>query len=132
MKTLDLYKVWEIMQYLSLKQSELSEKDIFVSFLRNSSNYSDMSFEGFLVYYYFKIEEDLVIVFNDDAVQWEAYNNNDFSYLPKCLLNFDKKELEQWVTNAIKSQLKQREESKIEDKKRIELQIKMLQKQLNN
>ena len=45
--TLDLVKVWQIMNKLSIKQDELSEKNIYVHLLSSGSSYCNPSFEKF-------------------------------------------------------------------------------------
>ena len=132
MKTLDLEKLWEVCNTLSEKQSELAEHDTFISLLGNSSDFSAYSFEQFLEYYSFKIEEDMIIVYNNDGVPYEDYTNNDFSYVPIPVLGFGEKELKNWIDEEIKRQLKQQEEQKIAEKENIKRQIEILQKKLES
>ena len=130
MKTLDLEKTWQILNRISLKMDELSEKDIFVSLLGNRSSFGASTFESFLEYYSFKIENDTIIVFNDDGIPWEDYTTNDFSYIPLTLLNFNEQELENWMKEEIENQLKQQEVEKLQRKEEIKTQIERLQKKL--
>ena len=117
---------------LSLKESELQEQNIFISFLGNRSNFCAQTFESFLEYYSFSIEGDDIIVFNDDGIPYESYNNDDFSYVPAVLLSFGEKELERWIDNEIEKQLAQQKLEKLQQKDYIKSQIERLKTQLNN
>lgn len=130
MKNLDLEKLWNVCNTLSEKESELAEHGTYVSLLGNSSNFSAYSFEQFLEYYSFKIEDDNIIVFNDDKVAWEDYTVNDFSYIPIILLSFNEKRLESWMETEIKLELEKQEREKIQEKEDIKKQIKLLTKKL--
>lgn len=55
MKTLNLYRVWEILNKIVTKQNLLEEEDIFVSLLGVNSNYYPSTFENFLDYYSFSV-----------------------------------------------------------------------------
>lgn len=129
---LDLEKLWQILNILSNKQDELCEQDIYVSLLGNNSMYSSPSFESFLEYYSFKIDKENIVVFNQDDIPYENYNNNDFSYVPVCLLSFSAENLEEWIDNEIQDQLNHQKLEKSAEKERIEQEIKQLQKRLNN
>lgn len=130
--TLDLVKVWQIMNKLSIKQDELSEKNIYVHLLSSGSSYCNPSFEKFLNYYSFRIDGDDIIVFNDDGIPYEDYTNRDFSYIPSVLLSFSSEKLDNWVETEIKLQLAKQERDKAEQKKDIKAQIERLQKQLQD
>jgi hypothetical protein len=130
MKTLDLEKTCQICNILSKKESELSEDNIFVSLLGNRSNFGATEFESFLDYYSFKIQNTMLCIFNDDGIPWETYTNQDFSYIPLNLLDFNEQELENWMEEEIKNQLKQQEIEKLQRKEEIKAQIERLQKQL--
>ena len=130
MRELNLYKLWEVCNKLSEKESELSEGDVFISLLGNTSNYSEMCFEGFLNYYSFKIDGEDTIIYNDDSVQWEDYRNNDFSTFPLFLLSFGEKELNIWIEQTIKKQLEEQEANKIAEKEEIKRKIELLTKRL--
>lgn len=131
MKTLDLEKTWQILNKLSYEMGMLSDKDVFVSLLGNSSNYcGGGDFESFLDYYSFKIQNTMLCVFNDDGVPWEDYTNQDFSYIPLTILNFSEEKLENWMKEEIENQLKQQELEKLQRKEYIKAQIERLQKQL--
>lgn len=133
MKTLDLKRIWEVMNRLSYEETKLSEeKDKYVQLLGHSSNYCNSSFEGFLNYYSFRLDGDDIIVFNDDKVAWEDYTVNDFSIFPSVLLSFSAENLEKWIENEIEMQLKQQELNKITEKENIKRQIELLTKKLNN
>ena len=132
MKKLDFYKLWQIMNILSEKEQELSEKDIYISLLGNSSNYCSPGFEGFLNYYSFRICDDEIIVFNDDSVAYETFTNDDFSEIPSVFLSFSEEELNSWMEDEINSQLKEQEASKIAEKETLKQQIELLTKKLND
>ena len=128
---LDLRKVWEVMNTLSNEQCSLDEQKCYVQLLGNSSEYFSRDFVSFLEYYYFKIEYNYVVVFNNDAVPYENYNNCDYSYIPIPVLGFGEEELENYIKQIVKMQLKEQEENRIAMKEDIKRQIKLLQKQLD-
>lgn len=131
MKNLNLEKLWEVCNKLSYEQSKLAEeKDIYVNLLGVTSNYTTMSFENFLKYYSFSVEKGSIIVFNDDKVQWEDYTVGDFSFIPICLLSFNKERLENWMGIEIKLQLETQERQRMQERENIKKQIEQLQKQL--
>lgn len=130
MKNLDLEKLYNICNTLSEKESELAEHDTYVSLLGNRSNFSAYSFEQFLEYYAFKIEDDNIVVFNDNGIPYENYTNNDFSYIPIILLSFDEKRLESWMEIEIKLELERQEREKVQEKEDIKKQIELLTKKL--
>jgi hypothetical protein len=133
MKNLNLEKLWEICNRLSYEQLKLEgEKDIYVSLLGNSSNYCQQEFESFLSYYSFKVEDDNIVIFNEDGVPYELYTNQDFSYIPICLLSFSAEKIEKYIDEEIEKQLKQQELNRIQEKEDIKRQIELLQKRLNN
>ena len=132
MRELNLYKLWEVCNTLSLKESELQEQGIFISFMGNRSNYCNPIFEGFLNYYSFRIDGDEIVVFNDDGVPYEEFTNNDFSYIPTVLLSFGEKELERRIDDEIEKQLTQQKREKEQQKENIKSQIERLKTQLNN
>ena len=130
---LNLEKVWEVMNILSNKQSDLSQlKDIYVNFMGHSSEYNEMSFESFLDYYSFKVDKDEIVVFNNDGVAWEDYNNEDFSYIPSVILSFSAEKLGKWIETKIRLELTKQEENKISEKEELKRNIERLTKQLNN
>ena len=132
MRELNLYKLWEVCNTLSLKESELQEQNIFISFLGNRSNFCAQTFESFLEYYSFSIEGETIIVFNDDGVPYEDFSTDDFSYVPAVLLSFGEKELEKWIDDEIEKQLAQQKLEKLQQKDYIKSQIERLKTQLNN
>ena len=132
MRELNLYKLWEVCNTLSLKESELQEQSIFISFLGNKSNFCAQTFESFLEYYSFSIEGETIIVFNDDGVPYEDFSTDDFSYVPTVLLSFGEKELERWIDDEIEKQLTQQKREKEQQKENIKSQIERLKTQLNN
>ena len=132
MKNLDLEKLHYICNKLSNKEQELSERDIYVSLMGHNSNYSEMEFESFMKYYNFGFEDDSIVVFNDDAVSYESYTNQDFSYIPTILLSFDETMLEKYIENEINEQLKHQEQERLQRKEDLKTKIELLTKKLNN
>lgn len=132
MENLELKKLWQVMNTLSEKQSELAEESVYVYLMGDRSNYGDMSFEGFLNYYSFRIDGDEIIVFNNDPVSWEDYSTDDFSYIPLSLISFGEEQLENWMQNEIEKQLAQQKLIKLAEKENLKSQIKRLETQLNN
>lgn len=131
-KDLELDKIWRICNKLSYEEAKFSEeKGIYVSLLGYRSSYSSSSFENFLSYYSFKIEDDNIVIFNNDGVPHEDYSNDDFSYIPICLLYFSAEKLDEWIENEIELQLEKQEREKLAEKENIKLQIERLTKQLN-
>lgn len=129
---LDLKKIWEILNKISWEKEQLSEKDIWVNFLGHRSEYFNRSFESFLEYYSFRINEEdgFLVIYNSDGIAYEDFNNDDFSYLPLKLLNFGEEELKQWVQEETEKHLEQREKEKQYEQERIKEQIKQLEKRL--
>lgn len=132
MRELNLYKLWEVCNKLSEKMEELSEDNKYIYLLGRQSNFGADTFESFLDYYSFKIEQDEIIVFNNDGVPYESYTNDDFSYIPLFLLFYGEKDLEIYMENEITEQLQQQQEAKIQEKEDIKRQIELLKKKLNN
>lgn len=132
MKTLNLYKLWQVCNTLSNKQSELCEQDIFVHLLGHRSNYGEIGFENFLEYYSFRIDGDEIMVFNDDGVPYESYTNSDFSCIPLFLLSFSEEQLEDWMDDEIERQLEKQKLDRLAKKEDIKHKIKHLETQLNN
>ena len=130
MKELNLYKLWEVCNKLSEKESELSEEGVFISLLKNNSSYYEMSFNEFLNYYSFKIEDDVIIVYNNDGIPYENFTNNDFSYVPTELLDMSDEDLNVWIEAEVARQLEAQRVNKLAEKENIKLQIERLQKQL--
>ena len=131
-KELNLEKLWGICNLLSLKESELQEQSIFISFMGHRSNYGEIGFEGFLNYYSFRIDGDEIVVFNQDGIPYESYHNDDFSYIPTVLLSFSAEKLENWMKIEVDLQLEQQKREKEQQKENIKSQIERLKTQLNN
>jgi hypothetical protein len=129
---LDLEKIWKLCNYFSDKQCALDEQNCYVQLLGNSSEYFSRDFESFLEYYYFKIEDNYVVVFNNDAVPYENYHNTDYSYIPLSVLGFGEEELENYINKMVEMQLKEQEEFRKINRKELEKQIELLQKRLEN
>lgn len=130
MKNLNLEKLHYICNKLSNKEQELSERDIYVSLMGHSSNYSEMEFESFMKYYNFGFEDDNIVVFNDDGIPYENYTNQDFSYIPIILLSFDETMLEKYIENEINEQLKHQEQERLQRKEDLKTKIELLTKKL--
>ena len=130
MKTLDLHKIWEIMNRLSDEQCALDEINCYVYFLGVNSNYFRRTFDSFLEYYYFKVENDSILVYNDDNIPFESYTNEDYSYVPICLLSFSAEEIENWIKEETEIQLKQQEKDREQEQERIKAEIERLKKKL--
>ena len=128
--TLDLEKIWKLCNYFSDKQCALVEQKCYVQLLGNSSEYFSRDFESFLEYYSFKIEDNNVVIFNNDHIPYEDYNNNDYSYIHLNVLGFGEEELENYIKQMVDMQLKEQEEARIAEKENIKRQIERLQKQL--
>lgn len=132
MENLDLKKLCKVCNTLSNKQSELCEQNIFVHLLGHRSNYCNPGFEEFLNYYSFRIDGDEIVVFNNDSVAYESYDNDDFSYIPTVLLSFSPERLENWMKIEIDLQLEKQKRDKLAEKENIKQKIKHLETQLNN
>ena len=132
MKNLDLEQLWQVCNTLANKMQKLSEDSVYVELLGYQSNYTVLSFEGFLDYYSFKIDGDTIEVFNNDNVPYENYTNENYSFISAVLLSFTPEKIDNWIETEIKLQLAKQERQKEADKEYIKLQIERLQKQLNN
>jgi len=130
MKELNLYRLWELCNTLSKRQSELWEEDKYIYLLGLSSDYMEMNFHNFLEYYSFKFEDNNIVVFNDDGIPYEDYTNRDFSYVPLPVLGFGEEELENYIDQSVKMQLEEQRLAKIAEKEGIKKKIELLQKQL--
>lgn len=131
MKTINLHRIWEILNLLSNKQDELSDKDIYVYLLGNRSEFSSSNYEHFLSYYSFKIEKDYIYIFNDNPVPWEDYTNNDFNSIPLEILDKSDDEINIWAEEEIKKQLEQQELERQNRKENLRLEIERLSKEYN-
>lgn len=89
-----------------------------------------MSFEGFLNYYSFRIEDDVIIVYNNDGIPYENLTNDDFSYIPIELLDMSGEDLIVWIEVEVERQLEAQRVNKLAEKENIKEQIKRLEKQL--
>ena len=130
MKTLNLYRIWEILNLINEQEELINERDIYPCLLGNSSSYHKMIFESFLEIYSFKVEGDKICIFNDDPIPYEDYTNGDFSYIPTKFLELDDKRIKQWIDNEVKNYLKQETINKENEKKNLKQQIEMLTQRL--
>ena len=131
MKTLDLYRIWQIMNIIHNQENILDEKDIYLNILGHNSKYYEMEFEYFLYEYAFRVDADQICIFNDDQIPYEDYTNNDFSCIPKKLLSFSDTELMAWIEKEIKIRIAELEKDKKNERKRLESKIQMLTNELN-
>ena len=129
---LDLKRVFEVMNKLSSKQEEMWEQDKYIYLMGARSEYHDTSFESFLGYYSFKVEDENIVVYNQDGIPYEDYYNSDYSYVPICLLSFSAKKIEKYMEEEIAKQLEQQEKDKIAQKEELKRQIEILTKRLND
>mgnify|MGYP007057107303 CR=1 FL=1 len=108
MKTLNLYRIWEILNFINEQEDNINERGIYPCLLGQSSSYCNLySFHHLLQQYYFRVDEDSICIFNDDGVPYEDFTNNDFSYIPKKLLEFDEDQIREWIDEEVKNHLKQ-------------------------
>ena len=98
--------------------------------LGHSSSYCNSSFEGFLNYYSFRIEDNVIVVYNNDGIPYENFTNNDFSYVPTEILDMSEEDLNSWAEAEVERQLEAQRVNKLAEKENIKEQIKRLQKQL--
>lgn len=131
MKTLNLHRIWEILNFISDQENILNDKDIYPNFLGLKSSYYEMEFECFIDYYSFKIDEDEICIFNDDRIAYEDYTTDDYSYVPKELLDFSNEQLMNWIKEKTEIHLSRLEENKKSEKENLKNQIKMLTEKLN-
>lgn len=127
---LDLQKIWNTMNFISEQEDVLNEKDIYPYFLGMRSNYCKQDFNSFLEHYSIRIDGEEFCIFNDDLIPYEDYTKDDFSYIPKELLDFNEKQLKDWIDKEVNVHLKRVEQNKKEEKEHIKNQIKILTKKL--
>jgi hypothetical protein len=134
MITLNFKKLWEVMNTLSKKQDILAEENVYIYLLGYNSTYYGSSFGNFLEYYSFKIniKDNQIIVYNNYAIPYEDFSNNDYSYVPICLLSFSAEQIEEWMEAEIQRQLKQQEKDRLCKKENLKLEIERLTNELNN
>lgn len=115
MKEVNLYKIWETLNKLYEVMNTLSqEEDKYVDLLGHCSNYSERSFESFLDYYSFKIDENNIVIFNDDKIAYEDFTTDDFSSIPIYLLSFSNEKLKNWIKTEINLQLERQKLKKLQ------------------
>lgn len=130
MKTLDLYRIWEVLNFITEQEDRLNEKDIYPCFLGNMSRYYEQGFSYFLEHYSFRIDDDEICIFNDDQIPYEDYTNDDYSYISKELLTLDNKKLMSWIDKETEEYLINQEKSKNLEKENLKHQIKLLTQRL--
>ena len=130
METINLKRIWELVNKLSSAQDMLHEQDKYVYFLGGRGNYMYTDYNKFLDYYSFQIQKENICIHNNDFIPYEDYTNNDFNYLPIKLLQITDKQVDEWIEEETEKQLKQIERDKITEKEEIKQKIKRLEKQL--
>jgi len=130
MENLNLKRLWEICEQLSSISYNEEEKGNFVYLLGNLSQYDEMTFEHFLDYCSFKIEEEHVVVYNNDSVAYESFTVGDFSRIPISLLSFSGEEILNWANTEIEKQLAQQKTEKEKRKEYLKGEIIRLEKEL--
>ena len=130
MKTLDLHRICEVMNFLMEQEYILNEKDLYPYFLGQNSNYYKQEFTYFLETYSFCLDEDEICIFNNDIIPYEDDRNNDYSYIPAKLLTFSNEQLMDWVDKRKQDYIERQKHYKEEEKKNIEHKIKILTEQL--
>ncbi len=130
MKTLDLYRIWEVMNFLTEQEDILNDKGLYPCFLGQNSNYFEQEFLSFLQEYSFNVDENEICVFNNDGIPYEDYTNNDYSYIPVELLTFNDEQLMNWIDKRTQDYIQRQKHYKEEEKKNIEHKIKLLTEQL--
>ena len=130
MKTLDLHRIWEVMNFLTEQDDILNEKGLYPDFLGQNSNYFREEFSDFLEGYSFRLDKDEICVFNNDRIPYEDDRNNDYSYIPLELLSFNDEQLMNWIDKRTQNYIERQKHYKEEEKKNIEYKIKILTEQL--
>jgi len=130
MKTLDLYRIWEVMNFLIEQEDILNDKGLYPDFLGENSNYFEQEFSSFLEEYSFNVDENEICVFNNDGIPYEDYTNNDYSYISVELLSFNDEQLMNWIDKKTQDYIERQKHYKEEEKKNIEYKIKLLTEQL--
>jgi hypothetical protein len=130
MEILNLKRVFEVMNKLSSKQSEMWEQDKYIYLMGARSEYHETSFESFLGYYSFSIGDENIAVYNISYID-ENWTTEDYSYIPINLLCFSDEELDDYIKIAVKKELERIEKEKISEKEDIKRQIELLNKRLN-
>ena len=128
MKTLNLYRIWQILNFITDEENLLNEKNIYPSLLGLNSSYYNQSFDFFLKEYSFRIDEDEICVFNNDPIPYEDYTNTDFSYIQKELLKYNNDELIKWIDEQVSIHLERVEQNNKEEKENLQHQIELLTK----
>jgi hypothetical protein len=131
MENLNLKRVFEVMNKLSSKQSEMWEQGKYIYLMGARSEYHKTSFESFLGYYSFSIGDENIVVYNISYID-ENWTTEDYSYIPINLLCFSDEELDDYIKIAVKKELERIEKEKISEKEDIQRQIELLNKRLNN
>jgi hypothetical protein len=130
MKTLDLHKIWEVMNFLREQEDILNEQGLYPYFLGQDSFYYEQEFSDFLEGYSFNVYNDEICVFNNDSIPYENDRNNDYSYILAKLLSFNNEQLMDWIDKKKQDYLERQKHYKEEEKKNIEEKIKVLTEKL--
>ena len=141
-ETLDLKRVWEILNLITQKEDELAEINTFYRLLSGSNeNYYIISFEEFITYYSFRYERnseyhskkeiDTLVVYNDDPIPYEDFRNDEFIRIPVKLLTMSDDSINIWIEERIKEfDIKYIIEVE-QEKENLQAQIENLQERLN-
>ena len=130
MKTLDLHRIWEVMNFLTEQEDILNDKGLYLDFLGQDSFYFTQDFLSFLEEYSFNVFNDEICVFNNDPIPYENHRNNDYSYIPVEFLTFNDEQLMNWIDKRTQDYIQRQKHYKEEEKKNIEYKIKLLTEQL--
>ena len=132
MKQLNLYRIWEVINFIARQEAILNDQGIYPCVLGNHSEYYVMDFNDFLSEYYFYVLKEKVRIFNNDPIPYEDYNNTDTSYLPIKILNYNDEQLLQWFNKQVEDYKVSLEKENKRKKESIKNQIEILTKQLEN
>lgn len=124
MKQLNLYRLWEAINKLSEKETQLGENDINVCFLGGVSNYVQCNYEKFLMYHQFKINENHVLVYDDPEYGY------CFSRVNINLLTMNDEEIDLWMESEINQQQKNNKQQILREKQQLEHKLQLLNKEI--
>lgn len=130
MKTLDLYKIWEVLNFITEQEEIIEEKEIYPYILGTTSIYYRMDFESFLNHYSFRVDEKEICIFNDDQVPYEDFTNSDYSFIPKEILELNYEDLILWFNKEVDEYKIKEEKNKIAEKQNLQSEIERLTKRL--
>ena len=132
MKQLNLYRIWEVMNFITEQEEILNDEGLYPCVLGPHSEYCKMEFEHFLLEYYFHVCEKEISIFNNDPIPYDDYNRTDSSYLPIKILNYNDEQLLQWFNKEVEDYKVSLEKENKRKKESIKHQIDILTKQLKD